>query len=170
MLIPWLQILSRNAFGNYRHLLKEITLDASMGNFLDMVNSVKPNGASAANENYPREVMQLFSIGLCQLNQDGSQKLNAKNQPMPTYAQTDVRQLALAFTGWTFNRAGSPPTYPNPNYYPGSMYPLPGYHDTTAKTFLGATLPAGQTMQKDLDDAIDVIFNHRTSLHSWRCA
>ena len=71
MLIPWLQILSKHAFGNYKNLLKEITLDASMGNFLDMVNSTKPGVAGGANENYARELMQLFSIGLYQLNPDG---------------------------------------------------------------------------------------------------
>jgi hypothetical protein len=68
--------------------------------------------------------------------------------------------VALALTGWTFNRSGSPPTSPNPNYYPGPLYPLPNYHDTSSKTFLGHTLPANQTIQKDLDDVIDIVFNH----------
>jgi uncharacterized protein (DUF1800 family) len=159
-LIPWLQILSKNAFGNYKTLLKEITLDASMGNFLDMVNSTKPGVAGGANENYPRELMQLFSIGLYELNPDGSQKLDANNKPIPTYTMNDVRQVALALTGWTYNTAGGPPQYPNPNYYPGQMVPLPNYHDMSSKTFLGKTLPAGQTMQKDVDDVIDAVFNH----------
>ncbi len=160
MLIPWQQILSKHAFGNYKNLLKEITLDASMGNFLDMVNSTKPLGTGGTNENYARELLQLFSIGLYKLNPDGSQMLDASNKPIPTYNQTDVRQLALALTGWTFNRAGTPPVYPNPNYYPGPMYPLPAYHDTNSKAFLGMTLPANQTIQKDMDDVIDTVFNH----------
>jgi len=160
MLIPYVQILSKNAFGNYKNLLKEITLDASMGNFLDMVNSTKPGVSGGANENYAREVMQLFSIGLYQLNQDGSQQLDANNKPIPTYNQTDVRQLSLALTGWTFNTANGAPQNPNPNYYPGPMVPLPAYHDTSSKTFLGQTLPAGQTIQKDVDDSINIIFNH----------
>lgn len=172
MLIPWLQILSKNAFGNYRTLLKEITLDASMGNFLDMVNSTKPGVAGGANENYAREVMQLFSIGLYELNPDGSLKYqqnpdgtlkldaNGNPIPIPTYTMNDVRQVALALTGWTYNTANGTPQYPNPNYYPGPMVPLPAYHDTSAKTFLGKTLPAGQPMQKDLDDVIDAVFYH----------
>jgi uncharacterized protein (DUF1800 family) len=165
MLIPWLQILSRNAFGNYKDLLKEITLDASMGNFLDMVNSTKPGVYGGANENYARELMQLFSIGLYELNPDGTQKLDANNKPIPTYNQTDVRQLALALTGWTFNRVGNPPTYPNSNYSPGSMVAIGNYHDTSSKTFLGHTIPAGQTNQKDIDDVIEIISNH--PLNSW---
>ena len=160
MLIPYVQILSKNAFGNYKNLLKEITLDASMGNFLDMVNSTKPGAGGGANENYAREVMQLFSIGLYQLNQDGSRQLDGTGNPIPTYNMTDVRQLALAFTGWTFNTPNGPPQYTNPNYYPGTMVALPGNHDTSSKTFLASTLPANQTMQKDVDDAINVIFNH----------
>ncbi len=160
MLYPWLQILSRNSFGNYKTLLKEITLDATMGNYLDMVNSAKPGVSGGANENYPRELMQLFSIGLYELNLDGTFKLDAAGKPIPTYAQNDVRQIALALTGWTFNRAGSPPVSLNSNYYPGQMFPLPAYHDTSSKTFLGATLPANQPMQKDVDDVIEIIFNH----------
>jgi uncharacterized protein (DUF1800 family) len=158
---PWLQILSKNAFGNYKTLLKEITLDSSMGNYLDMVNSVKPGVSGGANENYPRELMQLFSIGLYLLNPDGSQQLDANGKPIPTYGQNDVRQLALAFTGWTFNTQNGPPQYPNPNFYPGPMVPLPAYHDTSSKTFLGQTISANQTMQKDIDDAIEIIFNHQ---------
>ncbi|HYE75432.1 MAG TPA: DUF1800 family protein, partial [Blastocatellia bacterium] len=160
MLHPWLQILSKNAFGNYKTLLKEITLDASMGNFLDMVNSTKPGVNGGANENYARELMQLFSIGLYQLNQDGSLQLDANNKPIPTYNQTDVRQLSLALTGWTFNTANGAPLSPNPNYYPGPMIPLANYHDTSSKTFLGQTIPANQTPQKDIDDVIEIVFNH----------
>ncbi|MBL8206810.1 MAG: DUF1800 family protein [Blastocatellia bacterium] len=160
MLHPWLQILSKNAFGNYKTLLKEITLDASMGNYLDMVNSTKPGVSGGANENYARELLQLFSIGLYQLKPDGSFQLDANDKPIPTYDQNDIRQLSLALTGWTFNTANGAPLYPNPNYYPGTMVPLANYHETSAKTFLGQTLPANQTMQKDIDDVIEIIFNH----------
>ena len=157
MVIPWQQIVSNNAFGNYKTLLKQITLDGSMGYFLDMVNS----GGAAANENYPREIMQLFSIGLNQLNDDGSLKLDANNQPIPTYSQADVVGLAKAFTGWTYNSPnGTTSSGGNGAYYPGTMLPVPNKHVPGPKTFLGQTIPAGQTIQQDLDSAIDIIFSH----------
>lgn len=160
-IVPWLQLLSRNAFGNYRTMLREITLDASMGKYLDLANSSKPTPMTGANENYAREVMQLFSLGLYQLNLDGSTKLDGQGQPVPTYTQTDVRQMALALTGWTYgNPSGVPPAYGNYNYYPGPMLPIASKHDTSAKTLLGQSLPAGQTIVQDLDGAIDMIFNH----------
>lgn len=160
-LVPWLQILSRNAFGNYRTLLGEITLDASMGHYLDMVNSARPGIAGGANENYPREVMQLFSMGVHELNGDGSVKL-VNGQPVPTYTQEDVRQLALAFTGWTYNNASNTPTASGQRgaYWPGPMVPAPSYHDTTAKTVLGQTIPAEQTPLDDVNAGLDIIFNH----------
>lgn len=158
-IVPWLQLLSRNAFGNYRVLLKELTLDASMGKYLDLANSGVAGGA--ANENYPREVMQLFSIGLYQLNQDGSQKLDAFGNKIPSYSQTDVQQLAKALTGWTYSNAtATTGSGGNWNYYPGPMIPVPGKHNASLKTVLGQTIPAGQTIQQDLDSAINIIFNH----------
>lgn len=160
-IVPWLQLLSRNAFGNYRTLLREITLDATMGKFLDLANSSKPTAMTGANENYAREVMQLFSIGLYQLNPDGSVQLDAQGQPIPTFTQTDVRQMALALTGWTYgNASGVPPVNPNSNYYPGPMLPIQSRHDVSAKNILGQPLAAGQTIVQDLDGAIDIIFNH----------
>jgi uncharacterized protein (DUF1800 family) len=160
--IPWLQILSRNAFGNYRSLMQEATLDASMGHYLDLVNSNKPGSGSGANENYARELMQLFTIGLYKLNADGSLQLDGNNQPIPAYTQTDVRQLALALTGWTYPTAPgqTPGTGNNGSYYIGQMEPRQINHDTTAKTILGQNLPANQMIQQDLDDALDIIFEH----------
>ncbi|HEY8562214.1 MAG TPA: DUF1800 family protein [Pyrinomonadaceae bacterium] len=161
MMIPWLRILSKNAFGNYRDLMREMTLDASMGHYLDLVNSTKPTATGGANENYARELMQLFTIGLYQMNLDGSYRLNAAGRPVPVYTQTDVRQLALALTGWTYPTApGQTPRTVNGAYYPGEMEPRQVNHDTTAKTILGQNLPAGQTIQQDLDGALDIIFNH----------
>ncbi|MBX3028386.1 DUF1800 family protein [bacterium] len=158
-IIPWLQLLSRNAFGNYRTLLREITLDASMGKFLDLANSGFFGGAP--NENFPREVMQLFSIGLYRLNQDGSLQRDGQGLPLATYTQADVQQLAKALTGWTYgNASGTPPAYANSNYYPGPMLPVEKYHDKSAKTLLGQALPANQTATQDLDAAIDVIVQH----------
>ena len=167
MVAPWLQLLSRNAFGNYRTLLKELTLDASMAFYLDLANSAKPSVSGGANENYAREVMQLFSIGLYRLNQDGTYQLDANNQPLPTYTQADVQQLARALTGWTYSNAnGTSGAGGNYNYYPGPMIAVPSRHDTGTKTLFATTMPqpsvipAGQTIQQDLDAAIDILFNH----------
>jgi len=158
-MVPWLQLLSRNAFGNYRTLLREITVDASMGKYLDLANSGLQGGAP--NENYPREVMQLFSIGLYQLNIDGSIQTNAQGQPLATYTQTDVQQMAKALTGWTYgNPSNTPPSYANSNYYPGPMLPVAAYHDKSAKTILGHVLPANQTATQDVDAAVDILFQH----------
>jgi hypothetical protein len=158
-IVPWLQLLSRNAFGNYRTLLKEITLDAAMGKYLDLANSGVAGGAP--NENYPREVMQLFSIGVARLNLDGSVQTDGVGTPVPTYTQTDVQQLAKTLTGWTYSNAtGTTGSGGNYNYYPGPMIPVPGKHITSAKTVLGRVIPANQTIQQDLDSAIDIIFNH----------
>jgi len=163
MIVPWLQILSHNALGNYRTLLGQITLDASMGMYLDMVNSAKPGIAGGANENYAREVMQLFTIGLYQLNSDGSTRLDpVTNQPIPTYTQTDVQQMARALTGWTYNNNTNAPVAMSQRgaYFPGPMVPLPSYHDTTAKTVLGQAIPASQSPKQDVDAALDILFNH----------
>ena len=158
-IVPWLQLLSRNAFGNYRTLLREITLDASMGKYLDLANSGV--GAGAPNENYPREVMQLFTIGVSRLSLDGSVQADVTGAPVPTYTQTDVQQLARALTGWTYSNAtGTSGAGGNYNYYPGPLIPVPGKHRTEAKTILGKTLPASQTIQQDLDGAIDILFAH----------
>lgn len=160
-ILPWMRVLNRNAFGNYRTLLREVTLSPSMGKYLDLANSTKPTATSGANENYPRELMQLFSIGLWQLNNDGSQKLDGNGQPISAYDQTTVRQVALALTGWTYATApGGQPGLLNWENFTGDLEPRPAYHDTTAKSFLGCSLPANQTIQQDLDATIDCVFQH----------
>ena len=139
-IVPWLGLLSRNAFGNYRTLLKEITLDASMGKYLDLANSGV--GAGAPNENYAREVMQLFSIGVPLLNPDGSVQTDVDGNPIPAYTQADVQHLARALTGWTYSSpAGTIGLGGNYNYFPGPMIPVPGKHVTSAKTVLGRVIP-----------------------------
>jgi len=155
-IIPWLQILSKDAFGNYLTLLKDVAKDASMGHYLDLANSGVYGGA--ANENFPREVMQLFSIGLEQMNIDGSYQLDALGNPIPTYTQFDVQQLAKALTGWTYDNATH--TVPNGGYYAGPMVPYPAGHNTQSKTVLGVTIPANQSVQQDFDSAMNIIFNH----------
>jgi hypothetical protein len=160
-ILPWMRVVNRNAFGNYRTLLREVTLSPSMGKYLDMANSMKPTAASGANENYPRELMQLFTIGLWQLNNDGSQKLDVNGQPIPTYDQNTVKQVALALTGWTYPTApGGQPGNMNWENFSGDLEPRPAMHDMTAKSFLGCSLAANQTIQQDLDATIDCMFQH----------
>src|SRR5262249_8899942 len=114
------------------------------------------------NENYPRELMQLFSIGLWQLNQDGTVKLNGQGQPIPTYDQNTVKEHARALTGWTFpTQPGSNARDSNPPYFVGEMLPRVNTHDTGAKTLIdGTILPAGQSTTQDMETLVDVIFNH----------
>ncbi len=97
-------LLAENAFGNYRTLLEKVTLSPSMGQWLSMIGNQKEDLATGRlpDENYAREVMQLFSIGLWKLNPDGSRILDTNNQPIPTYTQDDIRGMAKVFTGWSY--------------------------------------------------------------------
>jgi uncharacterized protein (DUF1800 family) len=144
--------------------MKDVTLSPAMGGYLNMLNSAKPATGQIANENYPREFMQLFTVGLNLLNQDGTLQLDGSGNPIPTYTQAQVQAFARAYTGWTYATAtgGSPTKYPNgtANYdYP--MAAVESEHDTTSKILLnGTVLPAGQTAEQDLAGAIANIFNH----------
>lgn len=161
---PWQQLISRNTFGNYRTLLKEATLSPVMGFYLDLANSTKPgaNAGTGANENYARELLQLFSVGNYRLNADGTVQRGADGTPLPLYDQNTIRSYALALTGWTYpTPAGAQPaTYNQPNMF-GQMEPREQNHDRTAKSLLGGvTLPAGQSAQMDVDGVVDSLFNH----------
>ncbi len=161
-LIPWVRLLSDHAFGNYRDLLREVTLSPTMGKFLDLANSTRAMDGGAPNENYPRELMQLFTIGLWALNPDGAYVTDARGELVPTYDQQTVREVARALTGWTYPTApGQTPRSRNPEHFAGRMEPRPQLHDTGAKTlFPGVTLPAGQTVEQDLEGVIDALFHH----------
>lgn len=160
-IIPWMRILSKNAFGNYRTLLREVSVSPSMGKYLDLANSMKPGMEGGANENYAREIMQLFTIGLWKLNQDGSMTLDGAGRPIPTYNQFTVQQISLAFTGWTYATApGKKPGYVNWEYFGAPMETRPAIHATGQKSVLGVTIPAGQSVEQDLDSVIDILFNH----------
>jgi uncharacterized protein (DUF1800 family) len=158
------QLLMNYAFANFRDVLYEVTLSPAMGEYLDMVNNPKPDPTRniEPNENYARELLQLFSVGEFELNADGSQRLDANGQPIPAYDQDTVENLARAFTGWTYPpRAGVAIRFPNPPHYLGRMVPFAAQHDTAQKVLFGnRTIAAAQTPTKDLNDAIDIIFNH----------
>lgn len=154
-------ILLNDAFGNYRKLLMDVTLSPVMGRYLDMVNNSKATATSSPNENYAREVMQLFSIGVNKLNLDGTLQKDAQGNPIPTYDQNVIKGYAALFTGWTYPPLnGATSTWPNPQNYDGAMVLNADHHDTNAKLILNnVTLPAGQTGDEDLKAGIDAIFN-----------
>ena len=157
----YLRTLDKDALGNYLDVMTDVTLTPAMGNFLNMVNNDAPPPGEHANENYAREIMQLFCLGLNQLKQDGTPVLDGSGNPIPTYTQNDVMDLGRAFTGWTYPPTpGKPPQNHNPEYYGGPMVPVEGLHDTGTKTILGQTIPAGQTAEADLAAALGIIFNH----------
>ncbi len=157
----YIDILSNGAFGNYRQLLQNVTLSPTMGVYLDMLGNDKadPDSGSHPNENYARELMQLFSIGLFQLNIDGSLALDGNALPIPTYDQSAVEGLAAVTTGWTF--AGQSDFWNwNPNYRQ-QMQAFPEHHEPGTKQILnGVVIPANQGPSQDLNLALNTIFNH----------
>jgi uncharacterized protein (DUF1800 family) len=163
-LADYYDVLARNAFGNYRTLMEEVTLHPAMGVYLSMLGNEKPNPALniRPDENYARELMQLFSIGLVELNLDGSEKLDAFGQPIPTYDQSIIEGFAHVYTGWTW--AGSPSFEQARGTRQNQVIPMelwPDYHDIGEKLLLnGVVLPAGQSGEQDLADALDNIFEH----------
>lgn len=155
-LLPHLRLLSKHAFGNYRALLDDVARSPQMGKYLDLANSNRPLGASAANENFARELMQLFTIGLVKLNMDGTPQLDLSGKPIPNYDQTALQQVALALTGWTYVGTGTN----NWENFTGPMVFRDINHDTRQKQFLGCTLPAGQTADADMKATLDCIYQH----------
>lgn len=165
-LAAYLDLLAGHAFGSFRELLEAVTLSPVMGVYLDMAGSSKaiPELGRNPNENYAREILQLFSIGLYELHPDGTLRLDADNQPIPTYGQDTVEAFARAFTGWTFGgqNQGQPQRFFRPQRnYRIPMEPWASYHATDEKQLLGgAVLPPGQSARADLEQALDVIVGH----------
>ncbi|MDP9050237.1 MAG: DUF1800 domain-containing protein [Acidobacteriota bacterium] len=161
-------MLENDAFGNFYTIIKDVTLSPGMGAYLNMLNSAKPgviNGVTQiANENYARELMQLFTIGLYALNQDGSLQLDSSGNPIPTYTEAQVQAFARAYTGWTYATAtgGVPTTFPNNTAnFNSPMAAVESQHDLTAKVLLnGTTLPAGQSSSQDLTGSLGNLFSH----------
>ena len=159
----YLDLLEANAFGSYRTLLQQISLSPAMGEFLTFRASSKANPVSGAlpDENYARESMQLFTIGLVQLNQDGAPVLTA-GVPTYTYGQDDITGLARVFTGWDFDLAGASAAVgtATPDFIRRPMVQVPSRYESGAKTFLGTTIPAGTGALAGLTLALDAIFGH----------
>jgi uncharacterized protein (DUF1800 family) len=163
---PYWRIFRDNAFGNYRDIIKAVSLNPAMGRYLNMANNNKANPAkgTAANENYGRELLQLFTLGLTQLNTDGSAAVDSNNNPVPTYTQAMVTEMAKVVTGWTYPLApGATAKVNNPPYYIGQMYAVEAEHDKTAKAiFGGITIAAGQTAEQDLESLLDALMQQQT--------
>jgi len=158
-LTVYLQALDRGAFGNYRTLLQEVTLTPAMGDYLDMRFSTRTN----QNENFAREVLQLFSIGTSELNLDGTPRVDSQGVPIPTYTQTTVNEFTRVFTGWNFQA----PIAAGISNWRDPMVPRGGTnHDVGSKNLLnGLVVPActgtnQACAQSDLTAALDNIFNH----------
>ena len=159
--------LEVDAFGNFQSLMQDITYQPAMGTYLNSANSVASASGGHADENFARELMQLFTIGTVALNQDGSTVLGSNGQPVPNYTSATVQNFARAYTGLTFS-ANDCSTPSGPQYYwwpnpPGQgclMVPLEQYHDQGAKTLLrGQVLPPGQNTNADIAGALQNIFN-----------
>jgi hypothetical protein len=174
---PTLQVLDKNAFGNFRQILKDITLNAGMGEYLNM----RGNSKVSPNENYAREVMQLFSVGVDLLNQDGTPVLDAQGNRIPTYTQADITNFARVFTGWNLSAnkpfvdangvASNVPNYTDPMILVNNFS---GTYDVGQKTILnGVILPACANCttlanaqaykNNELNLAIDNLFNHQNT-------
>lgn len=167
-LIEWINMLHRQAFGRYGDLLYEVSVHPAMGIYLDNYQN-RPKSAEcpncAPNENYARELMQLFSVGVMQLGPDGTPLRNSRGQYIETYKQTDVEQLARVLTGWQFY---FDPFAPADLFYlqyakpmePSSWAPN---RDSGEKRVLGKVFPAGQSAPKDLQDAVALLAGHQNT-------
>jgi len=170
MAASYYDMLNRDAFGNFRTLLEDVSLHPAMGLYLTFLGNQKEDaaGTRTPDENYAREVMQLMTIGLHELNVDGTRRLDGSGQPIPTYTPADIAGLAKVFTGISWYSAN--PT--NTNFFGGGLNedlvgitPMsfyPNFHSTSAKVFLGTTIPASPTVDVagDLRIALDRLYNH----------
>ena len=155
--IEFFNMLQTNAFGNYADLLRAVSKHAAMGEYLDNFQ----NRRDQLNENYGRELMQLFSVGLVQLNMNGTTKKDATGKPLETYSQKDVIEISRALTGWKWAEPDIKRKGSNWANFRKPMAPQsPDQHDTDSKVVLGKTIPAGQDAYKDLDSVIEILINH----------
>jgi len=164
-LANYYDLLGNGAFGDFRALLQNITLSPMMGNYLSSLRNAKadPTTGQTPDENYAREVMQLFTIGLNQLQPDGTLLLGSDGLPIPTYNQTTITEMAKVFTGWSyFNPSITAANFRNGRIdYFNAMVNYPTFHDLTQKNIVnGVVLTAGQDGPTDLKQALDTLFYH----------
>jgi uncharacterized protein (DUF1800 family) len=157
-------LLADDAFGNFRQLVNDVATSPAMGEYLNMLDSNRAPAGQIANENFARELMQLFTTGLVLINPEGEPVLSAQQLPQPVFTEAEVQASARALTGWTYaNPTGGVPTsFPNglPNF-DQPMRAIEVSHDTSQKTLLGGvTLSPGQSAEADLAGVVDSVFNH----------
>jgi uncharacterized protein (DUF1800 family) len=160
----YFDVLMKGAFGNFRQTLSDVTFHPCMGNYLSSVGNLKPDPIlkTFPDQNYAREVMQLFSIGLWELNQDGTRKLVGGN-PIPTYNSADIAEFSRVYTGLRYGGPENDASDPGKGYedYIHPMKLNESNHDKDSKKLLkGTTLPAGQSALQDINGALDNLFNH----------
>jgi uncharacterized protein (DUF1800 family) len=156
--VEYFNTFQRHSLGSYKDLLRAVTLHPVMGVFLNN----NENEGSRPNENFARELMQLFSVGLVKLNRDGSVQRTANGAPLETYTQEDVINATKALTGWSL---AWEPNLPNTNWLNAGKTMVPkqwpdNAHDNTAKMLLGSSMPAGQGIQADLESLLDILVKH----------
>jgi uncharacterized protein (DUF1800 family) len=158
----YLDMLARNAFGNFRTLIEEVSTHPTMAHYLSHMRNQKedPVTGRIPDENYAREVMQLFSIGLWQLNPDGTRKKSSDGKDIPTYNQNDVMGLAKVFTGWSWNGPGQNWHGWSGTDWKNQLKNYPEYHSSSEKRFLGTVIPAGTSGTQSMQMAMDTLFNH----------
>lgn len=163
-LVAYYDLLLSNAFGNFRALMQQVTLSPAMGLFLSHLGNDKPDPVSGRrpDENFARELMQLFTIGLWQLNRDGSARLDSQGRQIPTYDQALVEEYARIYTGWTWAYRSSFGRGFNPEQETTeAMKAFADHHDSGTKTLInGVVVPAGQSPEQDLAMALDSLFQH----------
>lgn len=154
-------LLVAQSLGNFRSLLEAVTLNPAMGRYLNTAYNYKGNESigQQPDQNYAREVMQLFTIGLYELNIDGSLRLNNSGQPIETYDQLTVANLSKVFTGWVPDENGSV-QFVSPTSLRNPMVMVESRHDAGVTSFLGTTIAAGTSGKNALKQALDTLFNH----------
>jgi uncharacterized protein (DUF1800 family) len=165
--MSYYDVLVKNAFGNFEDLLHDVTYHPAMGKYLSYLGNAKadPQTGSHPDENYAREVMQLFTIGLYELNQDGTPKLDKNGKMIPTYMQRDVKEMARVFTGLTDQNGYFRPDEGGTSHKSKTspMIAMDEYHDKKEKHILGKVIKANGTTNEDIKEALNILFMHHNT-------
>ena len=162
VVVPWEQTLEKDAFGNYKDLLRDLMSDPNVGTKLNLAGNTATNNPSVhPNQNFGREVMQLFSLGLYMLNPDGTQQLTSDGQPVPSYSQDDILSMSRIFTGWNYAPSLNPLFTSFGIDYSQQLVSNDSLHDSGPKSLFGTvTIPAGQSALEDREAALNAIMHH----------